>query len=462
MSEKNNIDFLVKSVLGDAREKAPERIWEGVSAGLDRAARRRAAVLWLGRGVAGAAAAAAIVCGVFFWGGPEGDGAPAVAEVVRDSVEVVAPGEGAMESVEVVAPEWSAMNSVEVVVPGEGAVDGAIAEAMGKVAEGAMAEGVLAEAPVKKAMGDGLLQDTVLTEGPAVEEALLAENKTADKGIAEESEGKGNQGESIAEEFVPAGSGDMIAVVKPEKTDERYAEAKEIPAETTEYFPEDWGEEDVKKKKNISLLLSGIAGANADVSQKRIGPMRSPGSSAQAETGIQETSVKSSFGVPLSVGAGVKIELTPHWALSVGANYTFLSRQFFGTYTEVNEAGVIEVSKQSTIRNHQHYVGIPVNAYYNIINSNIVYFYAYAGGAVERNICDLYTLMGSDINYKKPAKGVQLSANLGVGVEFMLGKHLGLYLDPSLRYYFNNRQPRSIRTVQPLMFGMEMGLRVKL
>ncbi len=446
MSEKNNIDFLVKSVLGDAREKAPERIWEGVSAGLDRAARRRAAVLWLGRGVAGAAAAAAIVCGVFFWGGAGKDGAPVMAEAAKDSVEVVAP---------VPSVQGAGMVADAGMVP-----DAGVAQAMAEGAEDELKKGGLEEIQAEGTPAKGANAGTAVKEAAEVKGVeLLAESRNAVEGTTEE--------------FVPEGTGDMIAVAKSEVYAESavedtpenisdgsilIAEAKEAP----EYFPEDWGEEDVKKKKNISLLLSGIAGANADVSQKRIGPMRSPGSSAPAETGIQETSVKSSFGVPLSVGAGVKIELTPHWALSVGANYTFLSRQFFGTYTQVNEAGTVEISKQSTIRNQQHYVGIPVNAYYNIINSNIVYFYAYAGGAVERNVCDLYTLMGSDINYKKPAKGVQLSANLGIGVEFMLGRHLGLYLDPSLRYYFNNNQPRSIRTVQPLMFGMEMGLRIKI
>jgi RNA polymerase sigma-70 factor (ECF subfamily) len=57
---------------------------------------------------------------------------------------------------------------------------------------------------------------------------------------------------------------------------------------------------------------------------------------------------------------------------------------------------------------------------------------------------------------------VQLSANLGIGAEFKLGQHLGLYVDPSLRYYFDNGQPKSIRTSQPLMLGFEMGLRVNL
>ena len=44
----------------------------------------------------------------------------------------------------------------------------------------------------------------------------------------------------------------------------------------------------------------------------------------------------------------------------------------------------------------------------------------------------------------------------------MLGKHLGIYLDPSVRYYFNCNQPKSIRTDQPLMLGFEVGARFNL
>ena len=50
----------------------------------------------------------------------------------------------------------------------------------------------------------------------------------------------------------------------------------------------------------------------------------------------------------------------------------------------------------------------------------------------------------------------------GIGVEFRLGRYVGLYIDPSLRYYFNNGQPKSIRSSQPLMLGFEAGLRFNL
>ena len=55
------------------------------------------------------------------------------------------------------------------------------------------------------------------------------------------------------------------------------------------------------------------------------------------------------------------------------------------------------------------------------------------------------------------------SAGLGVGVEFKITPWLGLYLDPSFRYYFRpDLQPRSLRTIQPLRFDLEAGLRFSL
>ena len=126
------------------------------------------------------------------------------------------------------------------------------------------------------------------------------------------------------------------------------------------------------------------------------------------------------------------------------------------------EGGQITESLRSDIRNTQHYIGIPVNAYYDIVDKNFINFYAYAGGTVEKCLSDEYQISAKNIIHKESAKGVQLSVNLGIGVEFMLGKHLGIYLDPSVRYYFNCNQPKSIRTAQPLMLGFEMGLRARL
>lgn len=229
------------------------------------------------------------------------------------------------------------------------------------------------------------------------------------------------------------------------------------------YFPDSWGEEDIKKNKvRTSLTVSGIAGTNNARNSVKAGMMKRPSiTKAPQRTSIDETSTNTTYGIPLSFGAGVKIDFTPRWAIGVGVNYSLLTRKFYGTYYEVAD-GTLKGSTRSDIRNSQHYVGIPVNAFYNIINREHIDFYAYAGGTIEKCVSDNYQVLSTSIVHKEQVKGVQLSANLGIGVEFTLGKHLGVYIDPSLRYYFDCDQPKNIRSAHPLMLGFEIGLRAKL
>ena len=234
-------------------------------------------------------------------------------------------------------------------------------------------------------------------------------------------------------------------------------------AEENIYFPEDWGEEKETFRPSTSIVLSGLAGTNSAQGQNRLSPQKAPVvTPAPEKTGIEETSTKSTYGIPVSAGVGVKIGLSPRWAVGIGANYTMLTRTFYGKYTQVNPDGTIASSTSSDIRNTQHYVGIPVNVYYSIISQDRVSLYAYGGGSAEKCISDDYNVLSTAISHREKADGLQFSANAGIGVEFAIGKNLGVYIDPSLRYYFENGQPKSIRTVQPLMFGFEMGLRVNL
>ena len=228
---------------------------------------------------------------------------------------------------------------------------------------------------------------------------------------------------------------------------------------TAAYFPEDWGEDEKTEKRDISLMLSGLASTNSTQSRNRLGLMKAPTiTSAPQKTGVTETSTNSTYGLPVSFGVGVKIGLSDRWSVGVGANYSILTRQFYGKYTDVDK----NIDIHSDIRNTLHYIGIPLNAYYDIVDKDRVNLYAYAGGTVEKCVADAYHVLSDSIYHRDNVDGMQLSANVGFGVEFMLGKHLGLYIDPSVRYYFDCNQPKSIRTVQPLMFGFEMGLRARL
>ena len=229
-------------------------------------------------------------------------------------------------------------------------------------------------------------------------------------------------------------------------------------------WTDDWAEEEItqSRRRRTSLMVSGVAGTNG-TQNNGAGLLRRPAmSTSKPETGVEQKSSESIYGLPVSLGAGVKIDITNRWAIGIGANYTILARKFFGTYTLVDAGGNIAESVSSDIRNVQQYVGIPVNVYYNIVDNNYMNFYAYAGGTVERCLSDKYDILNTKYIYRGTVKGAQLSTNVGIGVEFLLGRHLGLYVDPSLHYYFDCNQPKSIRTAQPLMLGLEMGFRVKL
>ena len=393
----NEFDLMMKSILDEGREEVPAHVWEGVSDGLDKAARRKAVTLWWRRAAAGVAAAAAVAFAVVF---SHDEPDTLVTDAVdKDMIATVRPVE---EADPVTVPETEAF----------------MASAGNMIA---MAE------PVDIA-------------GPATQE--ITENK--DVAVIEK------KTEDITEAV--------------EKKDEAVEVRQEKGNEENIYHPIDWGEDaEERRHRNISLVVSGVAGTNNTEGQNRIGPMKRPSvNPAPVKTGIEETSTKGSYGIPVSFGAGVKIDLDSRWSIGAGLNYTLMSRQFYGKYIRIGESGSIENSTSSDIRNVQHYVGIPVNAFYNIISNEGINLYAYAGGAVEKCVSDKYSVLSTSITHKEKAKGVQLSANAGIGVEFMLGENLGLYIDPSIRYYFNNGQPKSIRTMQPLMLGFEMGFRARL
>ena len=341
--------------------------------------------------------------------------------------------------------------------------------AIGLSAAAVLAVGIFLGHQTEEKAIDNIAEVTELVEpvhGDAVSviEKAVAENQLT--AMAPET-GSRKQVVLIKQNTVPSCAVEAMENVYSEETAENDVEKVSTESKLASVTTEDsknWVEEEIEIKErstDISLVLSGIAGTNSAQSNAKTGVIRRPTlSAAPVKTSVTQTEPGDTYGIPLSFGVGTKIGFNSRWALGVGINYTLLSRKFYGDYTKVEDSHIESI--KSDIRNTQHYVGIPVNAYYNIVENRFVNFYAYAGGTVEKCVSDEYRVMAKDILHKESAAGVQASANLGIGAEFMLGNHLGIYIDPSARYYFNCNQPKSIRTAQPLMLGFEMGLRVRL
>lgn len=404
MSENKHIDERMKFILESGQEDVPAHIWDGISSELDRAAQRRKVVVLFKRvGIAIAAAIAGTLLYINHDDGMAPEGERGMIAVVDEEIA----GAGAESAM--------IADAGEVVIP---------------VVE--MSRAVI---PVKTSV-------PTETENVQTESVILTETEAVISDIPSQEESS----------------------IRVESSQTSSSSATESPA-----HPDDsatWIDETERPRNRIrtSLVISGIAGTNNPESKNGIGPMRSPAIGRQyTTTTIEQSDSDATYGIPLSFGAGIKLRFTDRWSLGIGVNYSLLTSRFNGKYIKVNEDGTEDLPVIDKISNRQHYIGIPLNVYYDIMKSKTVNFYAYAGGTVEKCIGNNYQVLTTPvIHHTEQPKGVQLSVNAGIGAEFMLGRHLGLYIDPSLRYYFNNGQPKSIRTAQPLMLGFEMGLRFNL
>ncbi len=269
-------------------------------------------------------------------------------------------------------------------------------------------------------------------------------------------------------------------VDEPDEPDE--AEEVEVPeekvVEETQPVPiideadeDDFPEFVDEVKENVSRVNTslGVAGNLLTGAGKKSGVSEYSRFISSTFTAIPRTSEisetgESNYSLPISAGISARIHFNDKWSLGLGVNYTNLNRSFKGEYLMVDEGKTIKNLKFDKIVNSQHYIGIPINVYYNIVNARFMNFYTYLGGTIEKGISNTFKMRDANTTYthKEPHSGVQYSVNLGLGMEFLLGKTVSIYIDPSIRYYMDNNQPRSIRTVQPFNLGVEAGLRFNL
>ena len=415
MIENNNIDNLFRSTLENAQEEVPEQVWEGISSSLDRIARRKHTVIIFRRICAGTAVAAGLVAGAVlgFRAGEQRD-------IIQESS----------------SPELISL------------VETPVQEDCTALAQ----EDCTADAQVYGATSSQADDTTSFME-------YETKSSTEDMTIALQEDNTDSFKDNID---VTIPSQEDIASADPSREDAEERAPESVKQENSPWTPVIWEETPARKQKiRTSLSISGLTAMADNRPRQTPGVMKRPSiAKVQKETGVSEGTGNGVFGFPVSIGAGVKIDFTPRWSLSAGLRYTLLTRKFYGTYNYVSEDGLSDWSESCDIRNTQHYIGIPLQASFNIITSNLLNFYVYAGGAAEKCVDNNYLMLRSSTVHREPAKGIQFSVDAGLGLEFLVGKYIGIYLDPSVRYYFNNSQPKSLRTYQPLMFGVEAGLRI--
>lgn len=160
------------------------------------------------------------------------------------------------------------------------------------------------------------------------------------------------------------------------------------------------------------------------------------------------------YAMPVSFGAQLQTDIDKKFSVGTGLIYTLLA----SNYQEISQ------SYSRDINQALHYIGVPLNGYYNLFENKSVKIYVTAGAMLEKGVVASYRENTDGIKkyYSESIPGVQFSAGGGLGLEWKLNKDFGIYLDPSMTYYFKGKQPSSIRTAQPLQYRFEMGMRFEI
>jgi hypothetical protein len=172
--------------------------------------------------------------------------------------------------------------------------------------------------------------------------------------------------------------------------------------------------------------------------------------SISSETPQNETPIKASHHLPIRFGLKIGYQLSERWALQTGITYTYL----YSDFTLVNR-------QQPAIEQRLHYVGIPLGISYQIWKNSNFRLYASAGASAEKCVKNSQESGDANINVQSDSeKPLQWSVNTALGAEYQPTKQLGIYLEPSLGYYFKDNTPlEHYYKEHPLSPAIEFGLR---
>lgn len=164
--------------------------------------------------------------------------------------------------------------------------------------------------------------------------------------------------------------------------------------------------------------------------------------------------------IPVKVGLTARYNITGRLGVETGLTYSVLSSSV--------KIGNSETGKNwSTGSQTLHYLGIPLNISFNILNSRYVNIYVTGGGMMEKSISgsiktDEYVdgKFARTLTAKISPKGLQWSVNAAAGVQANILPQLGFFVEPGVSHHFKNgSRVRSIYTDKPTDFSLGFGLR---
>lgn len=173
----------------------------------------------------------------------------------------------------------------------------------------------------------------------------------------------------------------------------------------------------------------------------------------------QGKSVKTEYKhrLPVRVGLNVAYRLTDRLSVESGVSYTRLS-------SDMKDGTKNNYSSSSQ---KLDYIGVPLNVKYRAFGYRRLSVYASAGLLTEKCVSGKttheYVISGEKKKHETEdvaAKPWQLSVNAALGAQLDVLRNVGVYVEPGVSYYFDDRSTLStIYKEKPLNFNLNLGVR---
>lgn len=153
---------------------------------------------------------------------------------------------------------------------------------------------------------------------------------------------------------------------------------------------------------------------------------------------------------PVSYGLSFGYALNNRLTLTTGVVYTRAVTDF------IRSSGNDNITETQRL----HYIGVPLGVKYRVWGNRYIQTYATAGGQADFNV--KATMTSGDVKTDVDCDNVQFSVNAAAGVQVDVVPHVGLYAEPGVKYYIDNKS--AVATIfkdKPWAFNLQVGLRVE-
>ena len=160
--------------------------------------------------------------------------------------------------------------------------------------------------------------------------------------------------------------------------------------------------------------------------------------------------------LPFNIQLTLSRQLTSRLSIETGLSYTQMKS------VTITGSTTAHIQEQQRLR----YIGIPLRFGWKWYNKSHFSLYTSAGAMLDfpiRSTLNVNHITNDITTFSKESTldaPIQWSMSLGLGVQYDLTPHLGIYMEPSLQYYFDDGSNlKSYRTEHPRSITLPLGLR---